>query len=233
MYAEWYFFVFFHDLWNFGIWEKLENGLTCFENTAMSSLKDSEEQTSPPATPGSLGVHVASSHFSKMRASRGNKGCLSKKNNIFRIESRRAAAALEASWELEKKRRKNLLEIHFYTRLRIFFLVWIGLYLISAWCGSDFIWYLPGVNQTLFNMSPGVNRTLFDIFLWRETFREKRLLIKFVVYQSGCIEDRSRPSRDPRRPIKKIKAVITPVQVWPSLSRLSMTRKLSIMARHK
>ena len=42
----------------------------------MSSLNDSELQTSPPATPGSLGVQVASSHFSKMRASRGKRGCL-------------------------------------------------------------------------------------------------------------------------------------------------------------
>lgn len=44
--------------------------------TAMSSLKESEEQTSPPATPGSRGVQVASSHFSKTRAKRGNNGCL-------------------------------------------------------------------------------------------------------------------------------------------------------------
>lgn len=44
--------------------------------TAMSSLKESEEQTSPPATPGSRGVQVASSHFSKTRANRGNNGCL-------------------------------------------------------------------------------------------------------------------------------------------------------------
>lgn len=49
---------------------------TCLANTAMSSLKESEEQTSPPATPGSRGVQVASSHFSKTRANRGNNGCL-------------------------------------------------------------------------------------------------------------------------------------------------------------
>lgn len=42
----------------------------------MSSPKESEEHTSPPATPLSRGVHVASSHFSKIRASSGNKGCL-------------------------------------------------------------------------------------------------------------------------------------------------------------
>lgn len=41
----------------------------------MSSLKDWEEQTSPPGT-SPPGVHVASSHFSKSRASSGNKGCL-------------------------------------------------------------------------------------------------------------------------------------------------------------
>ena len=49
---------------------------TCLENMAMSSLKDSVVLTSPPATEGSRGVHVASSHFSKIRASRGNRGCL-------------------------------------------------------------------------------------------------------------------------------------------------------------
>lgn len=42
----------------------------------MSSLKESEEHTSPPVMPLSRGVHVASSHFSKIRASSGNKGCL-------------------------------------------------------------------------------------------------------------------------------------------------------------
>ena len=45
----------------------------------MSSLNDSDEQTSPPATPGSRGVQVANSHFSKMRANKGKSGCL--KNN--------------------------------------------------------------------------------------------------------------------------------------------------------
>jgi len=57
--------------------------LACFEKTAMSSLKDSDEQTSPPATPGSRGVQVANSHFSKMSARRGNKGCLCKDANKF------------------------------------------------------------------------------------------------------------------------------------------------------
>ena len=50
--------------------------LTCLEKTAMSSLKDSDEQTSPPMTEGSLGVQVANSHFSKIRANSGNRGCL-------------------------------------------------------------------------------------------------------------------------------------------------------------
>lgn len=54
---------------------------TCLLKTAISSLKDSDEQTSPPATPGSLGVHVANSHFSKIRASKGNNGCLEKKKH--------------------------------------------------------------------------------------------------------------------------------------------------------
>lgn len=49
---------------------------TCLAKTAMSSLKESEEQTSPPATPGSRGVQVANSHFSKTSANRGNNGCL-------------------------------------------------------------------------------------------------------------------------------------------------------------
>lgn len=42
----------------------------------MSSLKESEEQTSPPPAPLSRGVRVASSHFSKTRVRSGNKGCL-------------------------------------------------------------------------------------------------------------------------------------------------------------
>ena len=64
----------------------LEGGmplLTCLENTAMSSLKDSDEQTSPPATEGSRGVHVANSHFSKMRAKRGKSGCLKNEKKII------------------------------------------------------------------------------------------------------------------------------------------------------
>jgi hypothetical protein len=40
----------------------------------MSSLKDSEEQTSPPAIPGSRGVQVANSHFSNINASNGKSG---------------------------------------------------------------------------------------------------------------------------------------------------------------
>ena len=42
----------------------------------MSSLNETEEHTSPPIAPGSRGVHVASSHFSKISASRGNSGWL-------------------------------------------------------------------------------------------------------------------------------------------------------------
>lgn len=55
---------------------KKKNTITCLAKTAISSLKESEEQTSPPATPGSLGVHVANSHFSNTSASSGNKGWL-------------------------------------------------------------------------------------------------------------------------------------------------------------
>ena len=40
----------------------------------MSSLKESDEQTSLP--PGVLGVLVASSHFSRISASSGKSGCL-------------------------------------------------------------------------------------------------------------------------------------------------------------
>ena len=47
----------------------------------MSSLKDSDEQTSPPATEGSLGVQVASSHFSNISANNGNSGCLEDAQN--------------------------------------------------------------------------------------------------------------------------------------------------------
>lgn len=50
--------------------------LTCLLKTATSSLNESDEQTSPPATPGSLGVHVANSHFSNINANRGKSGCL-------------------------------------------------------------------------------------------------------------------------------------------------------------
>lgn len=55
---------------------------TCLAKAAMSSLKESEEQTSPPgdepspAEAPSRGEHVASSHFSKTKAKRGKRGCL-------------------------------------------------------------------------------------------------------------------------------------------------------------
>ena len=48
----------------------------------MSSLNDSDEHTSPPATEGSLGVQVANSHFSNISASKGNNGCLKKSKNV-------------------------------------------------------------------------------------------------------------------------------------------------------
>lgn len=55
---------------------------TCLAKAAMSSLKESEEHTSPPggvprpAPAPSRGEHVANSHFSKTRASSGKSGCL-------------------------------------------------------------------------------------------------------------------------------------------------------------
>lgn len=55
---------------------------TCLAKAAISSLKESEEQTSPPggepspAEAPSRGEHVASSHFSKTRAKSGKRGCL-------------------------------------------------------------------------------------------------------------------------------------------------------------
>lgn len=55
---------------------------TCLAKAAMSSLKESEEQTSPPGgvpspVPApSRGEHVANSHFSKTRASSGKSGWL-------------------------------------------------------------------------------------------------------------------------------------------------------------
>ena len=56
--------------------------LTCLANTAISSLTDSDEQTSPPATPGSRGVQVANSHFSKISAKRGKRGCLQENTTV-------------------------------------------------------------------------------------------------------------------------------------------------------
>ena len=73
---------------------QLNSSPTCFEKTAISSLKDSELQTSPPATPGSRGVHVASSHFSKMRARRGKRGCL-KQGDFSRKKRRREGGERE------------------------------------------------------------------------------------------------------------------------------------------
>lgn len=64
--------------WIFLIYIKKQTILTCLLKTAISSLNDSDEHTSPPAIPGSLGVLVANSHFSNINASRGNSGCLEK-----------------------------------------------------------------------------------------------------------------------------------------------------------
>lgn len=61
-----------------------KRALTCLLKIEISSLNDSEEHTSPPWTPGSRGVHVASSHFSNISASRGNNGCLERKGKKTR-----------------------------------------------------------------------------------------------------------------------------------------------------
>jgi hypothetical protein len=52
---------------------------TCLVNSATSSLNDSDEQTSP-GPPGSRGVQVANSHFSKINANNGNNGWLKEEN---------------------------------------------------------------------------------------------------------------------------------------------------------
>jgi hypothetical protein len=52
---------------------------TCLVNSATSSLNDSDEHTSP-GPPGSLGVQVANSHFSKINANNGNNGWLKEEN---------------------------------------------------------------------------------------------------------------------------------------------------------
>ena len=44
-------------------------------NSVTSSLNDSDEQISP-GPPGSRGVQVANSHFSKIKANNGNNGWL-------------------------------------------------------------------------------------------------------------------------------------------------------------
>ena len=57
-----------------GAYKYIGNRQTWLAKTRMSSLNDSDEQTSPPAIPGSRGVHVANSHFSNINASNGNSG---------------------------------------------------------------------------------------------------------------------------------------------------------------
>lgn len=71
--------------WNLSVIFLLQ--VTCFANAAMSSLKDSEEQTSlwqfipgrwelAEKEAGSRGEQVANSHFSNTKASSGNSGWL-------------------------------------------------------------------------------------------------------------------------------------------------------------
>lgn len=76
---------------------------TCLAKAAMSSLKESEEQTSPPrAVPSpapapSRGEQVANSHFSKTRASSGKSGCLEGEEKPQ--EGRAGLFEMWSSWE--------------------------------------------------------------------------------------------------------------------------------------
>jgi len=82
-------FIQYYLIWIHTILPDLNSHNTWFEKTRISSLKDSEEHTSPPAMRGSRGVHVASSHFSKMSARSGNSGwlqCTINKRNVELVE---------------------------------------------------------------------------------------------------------------------------------------------------
>lgn len=72
----------------------------------MSSPKESEEHTSPPATPLSRGVHVASSHFSNIRARSGNKGCLEEEREGGEDE-KKTGGGREGGRRRRKRRRKE------------------------------------------------------------------------------------------------------------------------------
>lgn len=79
---------------------------TCLEKTAMSSLKESEEQTSAPAVPLSRGVQVASSHFSNISASNGNKGCLKKNEKSRREKEKKVEGCKDGKEEKEQGGKK-------------------------------------------------------------------------------------------------------------------------------
>ena len=86
---------------------------TCLAKAAMSSLKESEEHTSPPGgapTPApapSRGEHVASSHFSKTRASSGKSGCLGEAGEKVR-EGKEGMCGVWGTWgEGQKTQRKT------------------------------------------------------------------------------------------------------------------------------
>lgn len=76
----------------------------------MSSLKESEEQTSPPggvpspAPAPSRGEHVANSHFSKTRASSGKSGCLGEAGEKVH-EGRPGACGGRSTWEKDRRPR--------------------------------------------------------------------------------------------------------------------------------
>lgn len=67
----------------FVLW--MENVLTDLLKAAISSLKDSDEQTSAPCIFWSLGVHVANSHFSNTNAKRGKSGWLKEEERKYSL----------------------------------------------------------------------------------------------------------------------------------------------------
>jgi hypothetical protein len=77
--------------------------LTCLLKTATSSLKESDEHTSPPATPGSRGVQVASSHFSNINANSGKSGCLEGRKQKKIIKSYKQQKAIVSSKRFSRR----------------------------------------------------------------------------------------------------------------------------------
>lgn len=84
---------------------------TCLAKAAMSSLKESEEQTSPPrgvpspAPAPSRGEQVANSHFSKTRASSGKSGCLEEAGEESIHEGKAGVCEVRDNWEGDRRPR--------------------------------------------------------------------------------------------------------------------------------